>query len=151
MSLKKESSSAPKGSGEIKRGRGRRFDRNLRDDEETGSSERNDDIPPEVKALLFDNQLIAESIAKGKCYVDTTGMDPLETLFAEGYIESFKTQEKRVITVVSSRKKKKLPKLQARSMTQMLNYSKPIIRTAQPGTAAYAVAEEAWQVLQILQ
>ena len=73
-------------------------------------------------------------------------MDPVEEMLALSFFESMKTKSNTYETVMDGEfKKTKLPK--ARNMRDLMYAMQPKINSAERGTEAYNIAEEAWCVI----
>lgn len=111
-------------------------------------SAREEDVPPEIKAQLLDHEFFMDLAHRGKIphNLNTDGMDPVEEMLALSFFESMKTKSNTYETVMDGEfKKTKLPK--ARNMRDLMYAMQPKINSAERGTEAYNIAEEAWGVI----
>jgi hypothetical protein len=109
------------------------------------------DIPDSIKAVLLDHEDFAKSIRKGVKYTDvvnTERCDEIDNLFGEAYFEAYKTEDGTYQALLETNKFKNTVVPKARGIEALLNEISPVgkITAAEPGTKAYALACEAWEV-----
>jgi hypothetical protein len=129
------------GEGFRKRHRGKDSD----DAAPSGGAFRGADIPPVVLAMLSDEALT--EAAKSGNSIDTRGMDPVDAFFAELYLESLKTEDNSVRSVIESPKFRRAQLPKPRSIHQLMASLHPAITSVAEGTDGHKLSSQAWQVI----
>lgn len=109
----------------------------------------NEEVPPGIGALLFDNDYYVDLQKQGKLgdFVGSNSMDAIDNLMAEAFIQSYKTTDNSYSNVLESPQLNRTRIPQPRSIASLLHsIHNPPIKSVAPDTAGYALAEEAWSV-----
>jgi len=132
-------------------GGGRRSRRGGEDDVLQEDSSFNVSIPPQIEAMLFDQDTMEKKFAQGLS-LDTEGMDEADAWLAQNYEMSSKNTDGVALTAWDSNARRRVQLPEPRSLHQLLQHLEPRIDSVDPSVSAaarvgHALGEDVWSVL----
>jgi len=119
--------------------------------QEESSSSFSVTIPPQIEAMLFDQDTMDKKFAQGFS-LETEGMDEADAWLAQNYEMSSKSAEGVALTAWDSDARRRVQLPQPRSLHQLLQHLEPRIDSVDPSASAaarvgHALGEDVWNVL----